>query len=26
LEKGRMKYFIGSSSEDSKLQGEIMIQ
>ena len=25
LEKGRMKYFIGSSSEDSKLQGEIMI-
>ena len=26
LEKGRMKYFIGSSSEDIKLQGEIMLQ
>jgi len=26
LEKGRVKYFIGSSSEDSRLQGEIMIK
>jgi beta-glucosidase len=26
LEKGRVTYFIGSSSEDSKLQGEIMIK
>ena len=25
LEKGKVKYFIGSSSEDSKLQGEIMV-
>jgi len=26
LEKGRVTYFIGSSSEDSKLQGEIIIK
>jgi beta-glucosidase len=25
LEKGTVKFFIGSSSEDSKLQGEIMV-
>ena len=26
LEKGRVKYFIGSSSEDSRLNGEIMVK
>lgn len=26
LEPGRVRYFIGSSSEDSKLQGEVMVQ
>ena len=26
LEKGRIKYFIGASSEDSKLQGELLVK
>jgi beta-glucosidase len=26
LEKGRVAFFIGPSSEDSRLQGEIMVQ